>query len=89
MNETKNQDPMREAFEQNRNVGRCFLQSGGSVESLSRTRARLAGILAGVVESIEEELTNLNARKVLLEEELYKYTAAAELMLKQMTNEQN
>lgn len=89
MNETKNQDPMREAFEQNRNVGRCFLQSGGSVEGLSRTRACLAGSLAGVVESIEEELTTLNARKELLEEELYKYKAAADLMLKQMTNEQN
>ena len=89
MNEVKNQDPMREAFEQNRETVARFLQIGGTIEEFKLTRASIAGSLAGVVESIEEELTTLNARKQLLEEELYKYKAAADLMLKQMTNEQN
>lgn len=89
LREAESQDPMREAFEHNRNVGYFLYEGAGPVENLPCTRAAIAGSLAGVVDAIEEEITTLNARKQLLEEELYKYKAAADLMLKQMTNEQN
>ena len=79
-------DRLREAFENNRE---CAPKHANQTGSYAVFRAAAAGSLAGVVDAIEEELTTLNARKELLEEELYKYKAAADLMLKQMTNEQN
>lgn len=82
-------DRLREAFENNRSTSRGHYQNGMGDQDLAPFRAAIAGSLAGVVDAIEEELTTLNARKELLEEELYKYKAAADLMLKQMTNEQN
>ena len=82
-------DRLREAFEKNRLASQEFFKGGGLDTDLAPFRAAIAGSLAGTVNAIEEELTTLNARKQLLEEELYKYKAAADLMLKQMTNEQN
>ena len=81
-------DNIREAFERNRKDA-LELHKLGQFQALARFRIAIAGSLAGTVDAIEEELTTLNARKELLEEELYKYKAAADLMLKQMTNEQN
>ena len=88
LREAENQDPMREMFERNRKDA-LELHKLGQFQDLARFRSAIAGSLAGTVDAIEEELTTLNARKELLEEELYKYKAAADLMLKQMTNEQN
>ena len=81
-------DLMRKAFERNRKDA-LELHKLGQFQDLARFRSAIAGSLSGVVDAIEEELTTLNARKELLEEELYKYKAAADLMLKQMTYEQN
>jgi hypothetical protein len=77
---------IREAFQVNRDCAPKYITQAGSFAVF---RSAIAGSLAGGVDAIEEELTTLNARKELLEEELYKYKAAADLMLKQMTNEQN
>ena len=80
-------DSIREAFQVNRECASKYInQAAGSYAVF---RSAIAGSLAGGVDAIEEELTTLNARKELLEEELYKYKAAADLMLKQITNEQN
>jgi hypothetical protein len=83
---------IRDFFEANRAAGfKLFKMSSvkNVGQELADFRALTAGVLAGITEGIENELTTLNARKELLEEELYKYKAAADLMLKQMTNEQN
>jgi hypothetical protein len=82
-------DKIRKAFDSNRNASKEHYRNGMGDQDLAPFRAAIAGSLAGTVDAIEEELTTLNARKELLEEELYKYKAAADLMLKQMTNEQN